>query len=152
MSLFTSDAQFFCLSEAQNAQPAGGQPAGGAFCAADKRKNRASNVKFDASFQKWLSGVIKGLIGEPCCRVLQAKVSITLRPWGQKTLADQWSSVMFDLQIPASIIKKIEMRYKRYRVESYTRDHIIWTFIQTKCSKHGRQRTSRKHVKKTLAR
>ena len=35
-------ARFFCLAAAQNAPPTGGQPAGGAFCAADKRKNWAS--------------------------------------------------------------------------------------------------------------
>ena len=32
------DAQFFCLSAAQNAPLAGCPPAGGAFCAADKQK------------------------------------------------------------------------------------------------------------------
>ena len=42
--LLTFDAQFFCLSAAQNAPPAGGQPAGGAFCDADKRKNCTSKV------------------------------------------------------------------------------------------------------------
>ena len=42
VSSFTFDAQFFCLSAAQNAPPAGGQPAGGAFCAADKQKNGTS--------------------------------------------------------------------------------------------------------------
>ena len=44
MSLFTFDEQFFCLSAAQNAPPAGGQPAGGAFCASDKQNNFASKV------------------------------------------------------------------------------------------------------------
>ena len=32
----------FCLSAAQNAPPAGEQPAGDAFCAADKQTNCAS--------------------------------------------------------------------------------------------------------------
>ena len=44
MCLFTFDAHFFYLSAAQNVPLAGGQPAGGAFCAADKQKNCASKV------------------------------------------------------------------------------------------------------------
>ena len=44
VSLFTFDARFFCSSTAQNAPPACVRLAGGAFCAADKQKNRTSKV------------------------------------------------------------------------------------------------------------
>ena len=66
--LFTFSARFFCLSAAQNAPPAGGRPAGGAFCAADKQKKRAEKVNKLASrlqckiFMKQLG--VKGLILE----------------------------------------------------------------------------------------
>jgi len=42
--LLTFSADFFCLSAAQNAPPAGGRPDGGAFCAADKQKKCAEKV------------------------------------------------------------------------------------------------------------
>ena len=41
----TFDAPVFCSSAAENAPPTGGQPAGGAFCVADKQKKRALKVK-----------------------------------------------------------------------------------------------------------
>ena len=43
-SVYYIDARFFRSSATQNAPPAGGQPAGGAFCGADKQKNCASKV------------------------------------------------------------------------------------------------------------
>ena len=54
--LLAFDARFFCLSATQKAPPVGGQHAGGAFWAADKRKNRASKVNkltfgYTANFQ-----------------------------------------------------------------------------------------------------
>ena len=42
--LFIFYARFFCLSPAENAPPVGCPPAGGAFSATDKQKNRASKV------------------------------------------------------------------------------------------------------------
>jgi hypothetical protein len=43
-SLFTFSARFFCLSAAQNALPAGGNPAGSAPHAADKQEKSAEKV------------------------------------------------------------------------------------------------------------
>ena len=66
--LLTFDAKFFCLYAAQNATPAGGQPAGGAFCAANRRKlcikSKQAHFGLNDKFQGNSTGS-KGLSDEP---------------------------------------------------------------------------------------
>ena len=71
--LLTCDARLFCLSAAQNERPAGGEPAGSAFCAADRKScinSQNAHFRLQVKFRR-NSTRSKGLTGTWSCVCLK---------------------------------------------------------------------------------